>query len=106
MSAKIAEHINKHLNTELVSTIENIPEGFVKMRVKFKIDTLGKVFDIKVRAPHIKLEEEVIRVIKLVPNLIRPGIMDKNPVIVTYGLPIVIENYPSKKSKKKRKKKN
>lgn len=106
MSEKIAEHIGEHFDTEMISSLENIPEGFVKMRATFKIDTLGKITDIKVKAPHVKLKDEAIRVISLLPDLLSPGIMNGNPVIVTYNLPIVIENYPSKKSRKKRKKKN
>ncbi len=53
----------------------------------FKIDEKGNITDIRARAPHIKLEEEAIRVMKLLPKMI-PGKQKGKTVAVLYSLPI------------------
>jgi protein TonB len=56
----------------------------------FKIDRHGNIANIKARAPHKKLKEEAIRVIKLLPKMI-PGKQRGKAVGVSYGLPIVFK---------------
>ena len=55
----------------------------------FKIDKEGNIIDIKARAKHPNLEKEAIRVISLLPKLIKPGYQRGKPVIVPYSLPII-----------------
>ena len=64
--------------------------GKVKVDVTFEIDTLGMIQNIMVKAPHIALEEEAIRVVKLIPKM-TPGYIDGNPVVVPYSVPISVE---------------
>lgn len=88
MSDKINKHISKRFNTDITKNL-NLPEGPVRISVIFKIDKAGKVVGVKSRTQHPKLEEEAIRVIKLIPQLTKPGYQKGKPVIVPYALPIV-----------------
>ncbi|MEJ2113641.1 MAG: energy transducer TonB [Flavobacteriaceae bacterium] len=56
--------------------------------MQFKIDKTGKITDIKTRAPHLKLEQEAERVIKIIPEM-TPGRQSNNNVSVMYTLPII-----------------
>ena len=58
--------------------------------VIFKIDKKGNIVNIEARAPHKKLKEEAIRVVKLLPKMM-PGRQRGKPVGVKYGLPIVFK---------------
>ena len=46
-----------------------LPEGIKKIYVSMSINKYGKVTNIKARAPHKKLEEEAIRVVKKLPKM-------------------------------------
>ena len=85
MSDKIAKFIQRRFNTDLALGLGLY--GKQRISVIFKIDKKGDINDIKVRAPHPTLEEETIRVIKMLPKL-KPGIQKGKPVIVPYSLPI------------------
>ena len=85
MSYKISEFIKRNFNTNLAKDLGL--SGNQRIAVIFKIDTKGKVRDIRTRAPHPKLEKEVIRVINMLPR-IEPGTKNGKPVIVPYSLPI------------------
>ena len=50
----------------------DLPKGKQRIFAGFTIDKQGFVTDVKARASHEKLEEEVIRVINLLPQFI-PG---------------------------------
>lgn len=58
-----------------------------KIVAKFKIEKDGSISSVHVEAPHPKLEEETIRVIKKLPK-IEPGKQRGKPVRVGYTLPI------------------
>ena len=62
----------------------------VKVDVTFVIDTLGMIQNIMAKAPHPALEEEAVRVVKLIPKM-TPGYIDGKPVIVPYSVPISVE---------------
>ena len=85
MSVKIAEHVEKKFDTRIAANIGL--SGKVKILVAFKINEIGKIIDVKARAPHKLLEQEAIRVIKLLPKF-TPGYQDGTPVTVPYSLPI------------------
>ncbi|WP_452224968.1 M56 family metallopeptidase [Lacinutrix chionoecetis] len=61
--------------------------GMQKIIANFIINKAGNIDDIKVRASHIELENEVRRVIRLIPQL-KPGEHDGKPVNVSFTLPI------------------
>jgi len=88
LANKITVLVNRNFNPKLAKTLGLKPE--VKhIFVLFKIDKTGKVVDIKARAPHKKLEEEAIRVIKLIPQM-KPGFYHGKKVAVKYSLPILV----------------
>jgi protein TonB len=86
MSEKISKLIQKKFNSNLASQLGL--SGKQKIDVQFKIDKTGKVTDIKTRAPHLKLEQEAERVIKIIPEM-TPGRQSNNNVSVMYTLPII-----------------
>jgi len=101
MSEKIIKHVSKNFNIK-VSRQTDLT-GNVRINVVFKVDKKGNIIGIRSRAPHPVLEQEAIRVIKLIPKMDRPGMHKGKPVIVPYSLPIVfnIVDEPKKPLTKK-----
>ncbi|MCW5518867.1 energy transducer TonB [Aureitalea sp. L0-47] len=88
LSDNIRSFIGKKFDTEEFSYLDS---GTVfRIYVQFKIDTEGKVTEIKSRAPERELENEAERVINLLPRL-KPGMQGDKPVNVVYRVPIVFE---------------
>ena len=58
-----------------------------KIFTQFTIDKDGHVIDIKVRAPHSKIKEEVYKMIQKLPQFI-PGEQSGKAIKTTYNLPI------------------
>ena len=87
-SLEIAKHINKNFNTKIAKTHNLL--GRQKIVVSFKVDKLGKLKDIKARAPHEALVTETERVINTLPTL-KPGMHNGKAVTVNYSLPIIFE---------------
>jgi len=85
VSQYISTHVNTNFNTGLGKKLGL--SGKKRIVAQFKIDKNGDIVDLKVRAPHPKLEEETQRVIKSLPQMI-PGQVDGEKVSVLYGLPI------------------
>lgn len=89
-SSQMTKFVSKRFNAELASDL-GLEKGTIqRIFVMFKIDKNGDIVDIQARAPHKKLQEEAIRVIKLLPH-ITPGRQRGRPVGVKYGLPIVFK---------------
>ncbi|TVZ25816.1 beta-lactamase regulating signal transducer with metallopeptidase domain [Gillisia sp. Hel_I_86] len=88
MSQKIQEHVIANFNSELGKEVGLT--GVNRVIVQFKIDKNGEIVDVKARAPHPKLKEEAIRVVKSIPQMI-PGKQKGEAVGVMYSLPIVFE---------------
>ncbi|WP_223551852.1 M56 family metallopeptidase [Aestuariivivens sp. NBU2969] len=84
----IANHVNRNFNTALAMQLGLT--GRQRIDVIFKIDTEGHVTGIRSKAPHPKLEEEAIRVIKTLPQM-TPGKQKGKAVIVPYSLPIIFQ---------------
>ena len=82
----MSKFINKKFNGELANELGLNP-GIQRIFTMFKIDKYGNIVDIQARAPHKKLQEEAIRVIKLLPKM-KPGMQRKVPVGVKYSIPI------------------
>ena len=60
------------------------------MIMLFKIDKTGKIIDIRIKAPHPKLQKEAERIIQLLPKM-KPGMQRGRPVGVKYTLPMRID---------------
>jgi len=101
MATKISEFVAKNYNTRLGKKLDL--KGIQKIYVVFKINTQGKVVEIRSRAPHPDLEKEAIRVVRRLPRM-KPALIENTPISVNYTLPIVF-NVDRKKSRKEKRKK-
>jgi len=88
MSEKVMQFVQKKFNTELANDLGL--EGRQRISVQFKIDKNGNVTDVRARAPHPKLEQEAIEVVKSLPKM-TPGKQRGQPVGVLYALPILFQ---------------
>ncbi len=86
LQEKISKHVNRKFNADLASDLGLSP-GVKKIFVMFKIDRTGNIVDVMARAPHKRLQQEAIRVVKLLPKM-TPGKQRGRPVGVKYSLPI------------------
>lgn len=86
LQEKIANHVSANFNSRLAKGL-GLEPGVKKIFVMFKFDNNGNIADVQVRAPHIKLEEEAIRVIESLPKMIH-GKHNGETVDVKYALPI------------------
>ncbi len=96
MSSEISSLVSRNFNIKVVENL-GLPEGRKNIYVSFKINKEGNIVAIQARGPHVKLEEEAIRVIKLLPKMDKPGYVRDKPVIVPYSLPITFELKNAKK---------
>ena len=88
MSEKIQKFVQKKFNTELAGDLGL--EGRQRISVQFKIDKNGNVVNVRARAPHPKLQDEAIKVVKSLPKMI-PGKQRGQAVGVLYSLPILFQ---------------
>jgi hypothetical protein len=86
LQEKIANHVNSNFNSGLGKEL-GLEPGLKKVFVMFIIDNEGNITDVQARAPHKKLEEESMRVIKSMPKM-TPGKHKGKTVGVKYSLPI------------------
>ena len=87
-SKKVQIHFVKNFNSELPKTL-GLSSGRKRIFIGFKIDKKGDVVDIKARAPHPDIKEEVIRVMQSLPRMI-PGENNGKKVDVKYSIPFTI----------------
>jgi len=88
MSEKVKDFIQSKFNIGLAEEIGL--EGRQRIFVTFAIDKNGDVVNVRARAPHPKLEEEAIKIVKTLPHM-TPGKQRGVPVGVSYGLPITFQ---------------
>lgn len=96
MSTNVQEHVLTNFNLKLAEAL-GLPSGIQRVYVKFKIDTLGSVVDVKARASHPVLAEEATRVVKM-----EPGEHKGKRVGVLYALPIIFKIEESAREKRQR----
>ena len=87
-SKMIQMHFSTFFDANLPSTL-GLSKGKKKVLIGFLINSSGNVTDIIVRAPHPKLKEEVIRVMKLLPEM-KPGTQRGKNVNVKYSFPFTL----------------
>lgn len=102
-SKRVQIHFRKKFNLDLPNQL-GLAGGYKKVFISFGIDTTGKVVNVNVKAPHIKLEKEVERVVKMLPQM-RPGLQDGKAVNVKFSIPFTIYISETKAQKKARKRK-
>ncbi|MDA9908022.1 energy transducer TonB [Flavobacteriaceae bacterium] len=88
MSEKVQKFVQKKFNTELAGDLGL--EGRQRIAVQFKIDKNGDVVNVRARAPHPKLEQEAVQVVKALPKMV-PGRQRGTAVGVLYSLPILFQ---------------
>lgn len=86
LSKEIGIIINRKFDKNLAAELGL--EGQQRIYISFTINKLGEVADVKVRAPHPKLEKEAFKVIQYVPKMI-PGMQSNRNVDVLFSLPII-----------------
>lgn len=84
----IKDHIQEEFNTRISK--ELLLTGMQRIYVLFEISKQGVIENIKIRAPHPKLEQEAFRIIQTIPKLI-PGEYQNKSVRTTYQLPILFK---------------
>lgn len=88
MSEKVQKFVQKKFNTELAGDLGL--EGRQRISVQFKIDKNGNIVDVRARAPHPRLEQEAVDVVKALPKM-TPGKQRGKAVGVLYALPILFQ---------------
>lgn len=83
----IRKFFTKHFDASLAQEL-GLSEGKKRIFVLFRVDRTGIVTDVKARAPHPRLQKEVIDVISELPKM-KPGSQRGRPVGVQYSLPIL-----------------
>ncbi|WP_194768231.1 energy transducer TonB [Tamlana sp. I1] len=86
MSVKISKIVEKRFDTSLAQ--ETKLTGNIKIYCIFKVDTKGKIVDVRVRAPNPFLANEAEEILNSIPNLYKPGYLNGKPVTVPFSLPI------------------
>ena len=87
-SKMIQMHFSTFFNSDLPNTL-GLSKGKKRVFIGFTINNKGFVENIFSKAPHPKLKEEVIRVMKLLPEM-KPGTQNDENVNVKYSLPFTL----------------
>jgi len=85
LKGKIVKFVNNQFDTEIGKRL-NL-NGIYTIYVRFKISRCGNVIGVQSRGPHPSLEEEAIRVVKMLPKM-KPASVDGENVNVAFSLPI------------------
>jgi protein TonB len=85
---KMQKHFRRKFDESLPNQL-GLSSGKKNLAMLFVIDKEGNIVDLKVKAPHPKLEQEAVRIVNLLPKMI-PGKQRGKPVRVTYALPVKV----------------
>lgn len=86
---KIQQHVQRYFDSEIAQDL-GLNSGKYKIYTQFVIDKSGVVSDVKIRAPHKRLEKETNKVVSKIPTF-TPGKQNNKPVKVKYTLPITFK---------------
>ncbi|TMM30507.1 energy transducer TonB [Polaribacter aestuariivivens] len=87
-SRMVQKHFTRKFDAELPNEL-GLSSGKKKVFIGFKIDRNGNIVDVNARAPHPKIKDEVIKVMKLLPKM-KPGKQRGKPVGVKYSIPFTL----------------
>jgi len=87
-SQMVQKHFIRKFNADLPNEL-GLPSGRKRVHIGFKIDKNGNVVDIQARAPHPKIKDEVISVMKQLPQM-KPGRQRGTAVGVKYSIPFTL----------------
>ena len=85
---QMSKFVNRKFDTSIAEDL-NLT-GKQRIFALFTIDKNGQVTDIKIKAPHKRLEKEALRIIQKLPEM-TPGKQRTRPVSVKYTLPITFD---------------
>jgi bla regulator protein BlaR1 len=87
-SKMVQKHFSRNFDAKLPNSL-GLSAGKKRIFIGFKVDVNGDVAGIKVRAPHVKIKEEVIRVMRSLPKM-TPGKQNGQEVLVNYNIPFAL----------------
>ena len=87
-SKMVQKHFSSNFDANMPKTL-GLKPGRKRVFIAFKIDKEGNIVDVKARAPHKKIEEEVIKVMNLLPK-VTPGEQEGKAVAVKYSIPFTL----------------
>ena len=87
-SKMVQKHFSRNFDAKLPNSL-GLSAGTKRVFIGFKVDVNGDIVYVQARAPHIKIKEEVIRVMRSLPKMI-PGEQDGKNVAVNYNIPFAI----------------
>ena len=87
-SRGVQMHFMKKFNADLPNKL-GLSRGRKRVFIAFKINKFGKISDIKVKAPHPKIKEEVIAVMKKLPK-VKPAVQSNKKVNIKYSIPFTL----------------
>lgn len=90
---EIRKFISSKFNLDITEDLALVGKQLIK--IEFIIDQNGDVTKIRAKASHIKIEEEAIRVVGLLPKMI-PAKYNNQPIGVKYTLPITFVVFEDK----------
>lgn len=88
-SRKVQRHYARKFNADLPNEL-GMSSGRKRILMQFLIDAEGNITDIKSKAPHPRLQQEVIRVLKLLPKM-KPGKQRGRKVPVRYSFRVRLD---------------
>ncbi len=86
LNKSMMKFVRENFDIKLANTL-GLKSGKKRIYVQFKIDKDGSITDVKARAPHPKLKEAAMEMIKKLPQM-KPGEQRGERVRVGYTLPI------------------
>ena len=86
---KMKQFVQRNFDVGLANEL-GLHSGKHKIQTQFIINKEGNIIDVKIRAPHKKLEKETKRIIKKLPKF-KPGKQNNRTVKVRYLLPIAFK---------------
>lgn len=87
-SNKINDYIKDHIDYDKLSRA-GLPKGNQRIFLKFRITDRGEVENIVVRAPLVQLEQEVSRILRILPKM-EPGIFNGAVAPIEYNVGLVV----------------
>ncbi|PWG04117.1 energy transducer TonB [Polaribacter aquimarinus] len=96
----IQKHFAMRFDPNLLSSL-NLEPGKKRIFLGFRIDEKGIVDNIRVRAPHLKLEKECKKVLSSLPKMI-PAKLNGKPTATLYTFPFTLNITETEAQKKAR----
>ena len=87
-SKMLQQHFTREFDMKIVNKL-GLSSGKKRIFIGFKVDEKGNIIDVKARAPHKKITEEVLKAMGSLPKMI-PGEHNGEHVPVKYSIPFVI----------------